>query len=306
MGRKLAKKIGDNFTYYYGSYYGRHDGYDLIIKYDFASMLYNMYFCVKGKENIDKLNKILAEVDEFAVAKYKNNNLTITHACDASKYMPELVNSILDKVTKYLKDNKYKNLCHICNDSKKTLLANVDGNVNFICEDCIKNIDKSYKEELNEKKKIKENIPLGIIGAILGCIPGFIVWLILGYLMINPTVIGLIIMFGSAYFYKWMANSMKLPGLIISLIIGFIFIIFANELTNTYLLYSDYINQYNINFFDAYKAIPYYLSNSATFKASYNQSLFLAIMFGLFGGLTNLGVHRKYIASNKTKVLEGK
>ncbi|MBR1416236.1 MAG: hypothetical protein IJ572_00260 [Bacilli bacterium] len=306
MGKKIANKIKGNFKYYYGTYFGKYNGYDISIRYDYASMLYNIYFNVKGSTNIDKLNKLLSKIDEYAVAKYNNNNLTITEACDSSKDIPNLANNILDEVTTYLGKNKYKNLCKMCGEESETFLVDIDGNVMYACDKCIRKTSEKYEKELEEKNSIKEDIFLGIIGAIVGCIPGLIIWFILSYLRIDPTVIGLIIMLGSAYFYRWFANSMKLPGLIISLLIGFVAIIFANEITNAYALYTDYVNQYNINIFDAYKAMPYYLGNNELFRSSYNQSLTLSIMFGIFGGLTNLGVYRRYIANNKIKKLEVK
>ena len=306
MGKKLAKRLGDNYRYYYGAYYSKYNGYDITIKYDYASLVYNLYFNVKGNDDIDKLNKLLSKKGEYLVAKYKNDLLTISQACDHSRDIPELLNNILDDVTKYLKENKYKNICTVCDKDEKTTLVSIDDNIKFVCDKCIKNIDKSYKEKLEESKKIKENIPLGIIGAIIGCIPGLLLWLLLTYLMINPTVTGLIIMFGSAYFYRYMAKSMKIPGLIISVLIGFIFIIFANELTNAYTLYNEYVSQYNINIFDAYKAIPYYLQTNDIFKHTYNQNLILTIMFFVFGSFTNIGIFRGYMATNKVKKLEVK
>lgn len=306
MGKKIANELGHNFKYYYGSYYTNYKGYDISIRYDYASLLYNMYFNVKGSENIDKLNEELSKIDKYAIAKYKNNLLTITEACDHSRDIPLLANKIIDAVIKYLDTKKYKNICKMCNKSNKTKLISIDDNISFLCDDCIKNINKSYKKEYEEKKKIKENIFLGIIGSILGCIPGLIIWMVLVYLMINPTVIGLIIMFGSAYFYKYMANSLKLPGLILSVIIGLLFILLANEFTNAFNLYNEYINQYNINIFDAYKAIPYYVENSDAFRISYDQNLILALMFAVFGSFTNIGLYRRYIASNKIKYMEVK
>ena len=306
MGKKLANKIGKNFYYYYGTYYSKYKDYDITLRYDYASLLFNLYFNIKGKQNIDKLNTLLSKKGDNIIAKYKNNLLIISVACDSSKDMPEIINNILDDIVKYLKDNKYKNICKSCNKEEKTRLVSIDDNVSFNCDKCIKEVNKSYKKELENRKKIKENIPLGIIGSIIGCIPGLILWFLLAYLMINPTVTALIIMFGSAYFYKYMAKSMKLPGLIISVLIGFIFIILANEFTNAFTLYNDYINQYNINLIDAYKAMPYYLQNNELFRHTYNQNLLLSIMFSVFGSFTNIGIFRRYVATNKVKVLEVK
>ena len=306
MGKKLAKELGENYKYYYGAYYSKCNGYDIIIKYDYASLIYNLYFNVKGKEDIDALNKLLTKKGEYIVAKYKNNLLTISQACDHSRDIPKLINNILDDVTNYLKDNNYKNICKTCDKDEKTSLVSIDDNIKFVCNKCIKNIENSYQKELQENKKIKENIPLGIVGAIAGCIPGLLLWFLLTYLMINPTVVALIIMFGSAYFYRYMAKSMKLPGLIISVLIGFIFIILANEITNAYYLYNEYVSQYNINILDAYKSIPYYLQTNDVFKHTYNQNLILTIMFFIFGSFTNIGIFRRYLATNKVKKMEVK
>ena len=306
MGKKIANELGENYKYYYGAYYTKYNGYDITIKYDYASLIYNLTINVKGNENVEKLNKLLSKKDEYLVAKYKNNLLTISQACDHSRDIPKLINNILDDVTNYLKENKYKNICKVCNKEEKTTLISIDDNINFVCDKCIKNIEKNHKKELENRKKIKENIPLGIIGAIIGCIPGLLMWILLTYLMINPTVVGLVIMFGSAYFYRYMAKSMKLPGLIISILIGFIFIILANEFTNSYTLYNEYVSQYNINMIDAYKAIPYYLQTNEIFKHTYNQNLILTIMFFAFGSFTNIGIFRRYIATNRIKKLEVK
>ena len=303
MGKKLAKKIKGDFKYINGSYYSNYLGYDTIIRYDYTSMLYNIYFTVKGKNDIKKLNDILNSIDEHAVARYKNNNLTISQACNKKSLMPDLVNDILDEVISYLDDNKYKyvNLCRVCQSEEKTSLVDIDSNISYACDKCYKKIEKDYEKELKEKKLIKERIIPGLFGAILGSIPGLIIWLILAYLKINPSVIGLIIMLGSAYFYRYMATSMKISGLIISLLIGFIFIIIANEISNAYILYNDYINQYNINIIDAYKAIPYYLDKTPAFKTMYYQNLMLSLMFALFGGLTNFRVYTNFRASNKIR-----
>lgn len=306
MGKKLAKELGDNYKYFYGAYYSKHNGYDITIKYDYASLLYNLTFNVKGKDNIDELNKLLSKKGEYIVAKFKNDLLTITQACDHSRDIPKLINNILDDVTKYLKNNNYKNICKLCGKEEKTTLVSIDDNINFICDKCIKDIEKTYQKKIEENKRIKENIPLGIIGAIVGAIPGLLIWILLAYLMINPCVVALIIMFGSAYFYRYMAKSMKLPGLIISILIGFIFIILANELTNAYSLYNEYVSQYSINIFDAYKAIPYYLQANDVFKHTYTQNLILTIMFFAFGSLTNIGIFRGYMATSKVKNLEVK
>src|SRR5574344_2764919 len=96
MGKKIAELIGQNNEFkYYGSgiYLGKHNNYDINIKYDNSSLLYNMNLTVSGPQNIDKLNTKLAKIDKYAIARFKNKNLTITETCDSLKEMPTLVRS---------------------------------------------------------------------------------------------------------------------------------------------------------------------------------------------------------------------
>src|SRR5574344_1103716 len=304
MGKKIAELIGQNNEFkYYGSgiYLGKHNNYDINIKYDNSSLLYNMNLTVSGPQNIDKLNTKLAKIDKYAIARFKNKNLTITETCDSLKEMTTLVNKIIDIVIKYLVDNKYKNSCKTCGNANKTSLISIDGTVSYCCNECYNKAVKEYKREIDQNKHLKENILLGFLGSIIGSIPGIIIFFLLSYLKINSSFAALIIMLGSAYGYKWFANSMKTAGLIISLAVGFISIVIANELVNSYIIFIEYNNVYNINLFDAYKAIPYYLNNSTTFKANYMESLIIAIIFGIFGGFSNIGLYRKFTANNKVK-----
>lgn len=307
MSKKIANKLEGNFHYYsLGMYVGTYEDYDITIKYDAASILYNMYLHIHNLKDVSKLNDKLNKIDKYCVAKYKNGELTITEACDSIKDMPTLVNKILKTLTDYLKKNKCHNICFKCNKDNKTSLYNHDGNIIFLCDDCYNNIINENEKQKKLNKEIKENILLGIIGSIIGSIPGLIIFIILFYLNVNPTLSILIIMLGSAYGYKWFAKGMKTGGLIISLIIGFTISILANEFNIAYTLYNEYSNLYMINIFDAYKSIPYYVANSSTFKTTYYESLIITIIFSLFGSLSNFGLYRKYIIVNKIKKLEDK
>lgn len=309
MGKRIAKLIGNgkDFKFYAPTMYvGKHNGYDIIIKYDGASLLYNVYFNVNNINNVDALNKILEKIDKYCVAKNKNNSLIITESCESAKDMAKLANIVLEKTTQYLKKHQCHNLCRGCNKENPTDIVKSDDSITFLCNECYDASLNAYEEQVSKNKKIKENIFMGIIGSIIGSIPGIIIYFILSYLKINSSFAALVIMLGSAYGYKWFAKSMKITGLILSLVIGFISIILANEITNAYILYLQYNKLYKITIFDAYQAIPYYLENSASFKSSYIEDLIIAIIFGLFGSLSNFGLYRKYIAVNRIKKMEVK
>ena len=301
MSKKIALEIGDGFRYKEGVYVGKYRDFDIIIRYDNASLLYNMYFSIKSLKELDKLNKMLAKKDKYAVAKYKNNILTITHYCETIKDMPKLIHSIIDDIIDFLEKNKIKNVCRNCHNIRKTSLVDYDSAISFYCDDCFNKTKDEYQEQIKKYKNIKENVLLGIIGAVIGSLPGLIIYLVLEYLNFSSFFAALVIMLGSAYGYKWFAKTLKEKGLIISLIVGFIFIILANEISCAYSLYVEYSSLYKINIIDAYKAMPYYIANSESFRSSYIQSLVITIIFGVIGSLSNVGLYRRYIAINKIK-----
>jgi hypothetical protein len=159
MGKKIAKLIGKNNEFKYftpGVYIGKYRDYDITIKFDSASLLYNMSFSVSGNDSIDKLNKNLAKIDKYAVARYKNNNLTISEACDSIKEMPTLINKILDIIIDYLISNKYTNVCSICGKNNETNLISLDGNVTIIVINVSISPIKNIKNKLTIIKKSKK------------------------------------------------------------------------------------------------------------------------------------------------------
>ena len=301
MSKRIAKQFKGNFKSTEGLYVGTYESFDIIIRYDGASQLYNMFFSIKSLDELKDLNKKLQKYDKHCVAKYINNSLTITHACDSRRYLVKQVNEVLEIVVRFLKENKIKNVCRCCKKVKETNLVDFDSNLSFYCEDCFDKTSNEHKKQIEQYKKIKENPFTGIIGAIIGSIPGVILFLILAYLRINSSLAALIIMLGAAYGYKWFAGILKETGLIISLIVGLICILITNEFASAYDLYLEYNNLYNISLFEAYKAIPYYLEHSEVYRQIYYQNLMIAVIFGALGSLSNFGLYRRYIAINKIK-----
>ena len=301
MSSRILDELNNvgNFTYLSRCYFGIIDDYDVIIKYDTASMLYSMQYCVQGKEDINLLNKELAKIDKFAVARYKKTNLIIMEACNNIKEMPEMVSKIAPIISNYLKKNKYKKACFNCNKVAETELVNIDGRLSFYCDNCYKDAEKQFKKDEKSYDKLEERPIKGFLGALIGTIPGIIAYIFLSYFNINQALAALIIMLGSAYGYRWLGKSMKLKGIILSILAGVLATLIANEISFAHKLFANYNNIYDINLFQAYKAIPYYLSNSTAFHKSYMEDLIIALIFAGFGSFSNFSIYRKYIAKNK-------
>lgn len=292
--KKIAQKIGTN-TIYCGSNIlaGSIKDYHFLIKYDNQSSVYTLSFSVEMNSDINKLaNSIKKEIKE-AIVSYNNKNLNIVGSVTNKKYLPEIINPLLEIIGKYLEDNEAKEVCRHCKEAKKTYLVDNDSEISFYCNDCYKIIKKATNYKKEKYNKSKENILLGTLGAILGTIPGIILWIFFGFIGIEPGIAGIAITMGSAVFYKKFAHNIKLPGIIISTIVGLFMVLVAHELNCAIYIYNLYKNDYVIKLIDAYKAIPYYLNTVKDFHKLFNNGLLTGYLLSIIGVFTSYSLQRQ-------------
>lgn len=292
--KKIAQKIGTN-TIYCGSniFAGTTDDYHFLIKYDSQSSVYTLSFSIKMDSNITKLTNSIKKEIKDAIVSYNNKNLNIVGSVTNKKYLPEIINPLLEIIGNYLKDNMAKEVCRHCKEAKKTYLVDNDSEISFYCNDCYKLIKKATNYKKEKYNKSKENILLGTLGAIIGTIPGIILWILFGFIGIEPGIAGIAITMGSAVFYKKFAHNIKLPGIIISTMIGLFMVLVAHEINCAIYIYNLYKADYVIKLLDAYRAIPYYLNTVREFHKIFNNGLLTGYLLSIIGVFTSYSLQRQ-------------
>ncbi len=292
--KKIAQKIGTN-TIYCGSniFAGTTDDYHFLIKYDSQSSVYTLSFSIEMDSNIAKLTNSIKKEIKDAIVSYNNKNLNIVGSVTNKKYLPEIINPLLEIIGNYLKDNKAKEVCRHCKEAKKTYLVDNDSEISFYCNDCYKLIKKATNYKKEKYNKSKENILLGTLGALIGTIPGIILWILFGFIGIESGIAGIAITMGSAVFYKKFAHNIKLPGIIISTVIGLFMVLVAHEINCAIYIYDLYKADYAIKLFDAYQAIPYYLNTVSEFHKIFNNGLLTGYLLSIIGVFTSYSLQRQ-------------
>ena len=292
--KKIAQKIGTN-TIYCGSniFAGTTDDYHFLIKYDSQSSVYTLSFSIKMDSNITKLTNSIKKEIKDAIVSYNNKNLNIVGSVTNKKYLPEIINPLLEIIGNYLKDNMAKEVCRHCKEAKKTYLVDNDSEISFYCNDCYKLIKKATNYKKEKYNKSKENILLGTLGAIIGTIPGITLWILFGFIGIEPGIAGIAITMGSAVFYKKFAHNIKLPGIIISTMIGLFMVLVAHEINCAIYIYNLYKADYVIKLLDAYRAIPYYLNTVREFHKIFNNGLITGYLLSIIGVFTSYSLQRQ-------------
>ena len=292
--KKIAQKIGTN-TIYCGSniFAGTTDDYHFLIKYDSQSSVYTLSFSIEMDSNITKLTNSIKKEIKDAIVSYNNKNLNIVGSVTNKKYLPEIINPLLEIIGNYLKDNKAKEVCRHCKEAKKTYLVDNDSEISFYCNDCYKLIKKATNYKKEKYNKSKEIILLGTLGALIGTIPGIILWILFGFIGIESGIAGIAITMGSAVFYKKFAHNIKLPGIIISTVIGLFMVLVAHEINCAIYIYDLYKADYAIKLFDAYQAIPYYLNTVSEFHKIFNNGLLTGYLLSIIGVFTSYSLQRQ-------------
>ena len=292
--KKIAQKIGTN-TIYCGSniFAGTTDDYHFLIKYDSQSSVYTLSFSIKMDSNITKLTNSIKKEIKDAIVSYNNKNLNIVGSVTNKKYLPEIINPLLEIIGNYLKDNMAKEVCRHCKEAKKTYLVDNDSEISFYCNDCYKLIKKATNYKKEKYNKSKENILLGTLGALIGTIPGIILWILFGFIGIEPGIAGIAITMGSDVFYKKFAHNIKLPGIIISTMIGLFMVLVAHEINCAIYIYNLYKADYVIKLLDAYRAIPYYLNTVREFHKIFNNGLLTGYLLSIIGVFTSYSLQRQ-------------
>lgn len=293
----------NGFKIKYGGniYAGNINGFNYLIKYDNTSLVYNLYFNILGKEDIKDLSKEIKKINKDITIIYKNNVLSIVGSLREIKDLAKVINPILENITKYLKDKNYKEICKHCKEIKKVYLTDNEGEINYFCDDCYKEFIKIAEYKKNNSKNVKEHTFKGIVGAIIGIIPGILLWLLLSYLKLEPGIAGIFITMGAALGFKHFGKVMKVSGLVISIIIGLLGVLIAHELNCSIYIYNLYKTDFLINLWDAYKSIPYYLSRNNEFKESFTNALSIGLILSIIGIFSSYSLYRQSIYTYQIK-----
>ena len=296
-----AKYCGENI--FAGTLNQKH----YLLKYDNQSLVFNIYYnVVLTEEETATLTKKVKKLNKNIIIKYKNSNLNIVGSCNSKKELSALANPIIEEISTYLSETKKEEVCKHCKQPKKLYLVNNDGEICYLCNDCYNEYLKEAKFKVESSKKSKQNTILGIIGALIGTIPGILSWFFLGFLNIENGLAAIIIAIGASLGFKWLGKNMKTSGMIISIAIALLTIFVAHELNCTYYIYKLYKQDYMISLWDAYKSIPYYLNTISDFKKMFINQLISGYILSIAGIFSAYSLHRQSIYTCDIKKIGGK
>ena len=134
------------------------------------------------------------------------------------------------------------------------------------------------------ENQVVTNYPMGVLGAVLGGLGGAVLWIITSLLGKISMIAGLFAgIFGYLGFRKF-GKKMTLSGLIISLIVSFVFLLAGMYFAIGVDLFNA-VKEYGFTFSEAFELIPVYLTDpDATGEIIYNH------IFGFLSYIAGAGI----------------
>ena len=171
--------------------------------------------------------------------------------------------------------------CSSCGNESYADICVIENNIAALCENCFYNTQSQLAGNMYRENQVVTNYPMGVLGAVLGGLGGAVLWIITSLLGKISMIAGLFAgIFGYLGFRKF-GKKMTLSGLIISLIVSFVFLLAGMYFAIGVDLFN-VLREYDFTFSEAFEFIPVYLTDpDATGEIIYNHIFgFISFIFG--------------------------
>lgn len=249
--------------------YGQINGFFIVIKQDPAVLAHHtINLWVKaGRINpsptvVDYLNQCTGKFKYLKAASYSGSKITAEfqgHGFQWSKQYVPCVDEFLKELTAYCVNNEMVQACQVCQEEKGISLYSIEGESQAFCSACFARATEQIKSTIREQKKKSSNIIGGIVGALLGSLIGVLAWVLIYQLGYISAIAGAIMVICAMKGYSLLGGKLNTPGVIICCLISLAMIFFAEQLSLSIAIFSEFKDYYEITFFEAFQSVPAFL-----------------------------------------------
>ncbi|MDE5737964.1 MAG: hypothetical protein K2H93_06340 [Oscillospiraceae bacterium] len=132
----------------------------------------------------------------------------------------------------------------------------------------------------------QNDLKKGILGAVIGSIPGILLWILLGYIGFTASIVGFVIAFGILFGYNLLCSDIDKTGMIICIIVLLIAIYIGEHMTWSIVVYKS-LKEYSeeITLGDCIKNLSSILK-LIEMKGDFIFSVVKGYLFGLLGAFS--------------------
>ncbi|WP_394896125.1 hypothetical protein [Clostridium paraputrificum] len=268
---------------------GSVEGYSFTISA--SNNTYILVLPVKLSESYTKmkllffLDNLKIDYDKINDALYSNSNIIVSYTPKKKNdlFADEFL-EILSKITHELSFNNLSSCCGLCGEVVSISPFAIDGTLVLCCDNCKNNVhaDIAYKQE--SIKDLPNNIPIGIIGGLLGSLIGVAAWMFVNYLGYISVLCAILLVFCCIGGYKKFGGRINISGVVITSVIIIIMVFLANYLSLGISLYSEF-KDVGASLLDCLSDVPALLQ-VAEIKSAFLKDLGISYLFTVISAIS--------------------
>lgn len=162
---------------------------------------------------------------------------------------------IVSELTSKCLERGIRNCCSQCKNVPPVRAAALDGTPVLLCENCFTQESKGEREQNGQK----ENIILGLFGAVLGVLLGAVLWVVIGMLGFIAGIAGFAMVFCGIKGYDMLGKKLSRKGIVICIVISCLMILAAEYSSLGIAIYQELGDTYYLSLMDSLALVPAFL-----------------------------------------------
>lgn len=212
-----------------------------------------------GKESFLGYLHVLEQRHPFVqYAGYNGRNTVSINVASREQEDKENLTILVSELASKCKECGIRNCCSRCKNVLPLRAAAVDGNPVLLCENC-------FRQEMNEaggQSMRRENMFLGLIGAVFGALLGTVLWVVIGMIGFIAGIAGYAIVFCGMKGYEMLGRKLSRKGIVICILLSCLMIVGAEYVSLGLTIYKELGDMYYLSIGDSFALIPAFLEES--------------------------------------------
>ncbi len=284
---QLAANTGLRFNTQSETIYGLHNGYHVLVYPENETYPYILTVSVSAdrpgnpisKEEGKAFSKEHKPVGSLRQDGYQIK-MVLVQMTNQEKLAANLTES-LNALTAFLHANGFQNCCQTCGSTTPTEACAAGRICMHLCYNCFVNLQQNQIVNNDEKRRKKENIIAGIVGALLGSLLGVLCIIVMGQLGYVAAISGVIMAVCTMKGYELLGSRLSTIGVIICAVIMLIMTYAGNQLDWAIFV----AQELDWDIATSFRAVPLLLEEEVLDTASYWTNLAMVYIFALVGAV---------------------
>ena len=277
--------------------YGQKDGYDLLIYAEDKSYPYVMTIDTSARRSSGGLtkeeSKELVKSCKGLTGVESDGNLVkakmFLRAGAKQEALIETLRESISAFTAFLTGKGYTPCCSVCGQNVEVSGFKAGLSYMHLCPECEGQM-RNNVANVAEKQRAKDNVPAGIVGALVGSLLGVATIILFGQMGYVAAVSGVVMAYACLKGYELLGKNLTVRGVVICVVIMVVMTYLGNRADLALKLVRESHGSPSYTFIDWFRELPELLKKAeaetkAKVMASYVGSLALTYLFVLAGAV---------------------